>query len=113
MYENTKASTCDYETSVFYMDDVFKVLRKLDVYAKGFRTMPVGSKTKLNSGLAFKVFSILKSQNGCHTSVHDLICPPPAQYVEMKHGEEISQLVNRRDSCLHRNLRLSMCSSRV
>ncbi len=38
-------STCDYETAVFYMDDVFKVLRNLDVYAKGFRTMPVGFKT--------------------------------------------------------------------
>ncbi len=75
VYENTKAamvhvtSTCDYKTSVFYIDDVFNVLRKLDVYAKGFQTMPVGFKTKLNSGLAFKIFNILKSQNDCCTSL--------------------------------------------
>ncbi len=62
-------STCDYETAVFYTDDVFKVLRKLDVHAKGLRTVPVGFKTKLNSGLAFKIFNILKSPNGCYTSL--------------------------------------------
>ncbi len=75
VYENTKAamvhatSTCDYETSVFYMDDVFKVLRKLDVYAKGFRTAPVGFKTQLICGLALTIFNILKSENGCYTSL--------------------------------------------
>ncbi len=37
----------DNETSVFYMDDVFEVLSKLNVHVQGVRTICVGFKTKL------------------------------------------------------------------
>ncbi len=37
------------ETSVFYMDDVFERLNKLNVYVQGVRQIPVGFQTKLNT----------------------------------------------------------------
>ncbi len=47
VYQNKKVatasvnSTCEYETSVFYMGDAFEALRRLYEYVKGVRTIPV------------------------------------------------------------------------
>ncbi len=46
------AMICDNETMVFYMNDVFEVLSKLNVYVHGVRTIPMGFKTKLNTFFA-------------------------------------------------------------
>ncbi len=39
------AMICENETTVVYMNDVFEVLSKLNVYVHGVRTIPVGFKT--------------------------------------------------------------------
>ncbi len=41
-----------FETSVFFKDNVFKVLSKLDAYVQGVRSIQVGFKMQLNTFLA-------------------------------------------------------------
>ncbi len=41
-------------TSVFYIDDVLKVLSKLNLYVQGVRTITAGFKVKLNTAVVWK-----------------------------------------------------------
>ncbi len=52
------------------MDDVFEVLRKLNLYVQGVRLIPVGFKTKLNT--LFDLAVVNKMDSCCVISFIDV-----------------------------------------